>query len=250
MTPIVSVQHKTAKQAGIVRAQKTMTSREIAELVESRHDKVKQSIERLSKNHIIGLPPMGEYLDTLGRPAQEYKICKRDSYIIVAQLSPEFTARLVDRWQELEAGIPASVAAPAAPKPTAIQPSKEFRALFGIARLIGMDKNAAAISANHGVKALTGTNMLALMDATHLKSATQSLHFTPTELGKRLCISAVTFNRKLADAGLQERVSGHWSPTSRGKPYAVVLDTGRAHESGTPVQQVKWIEAVLDEVAA
>lgn len=247
MTPIVSVQNKPAKQAGIVQSQTTMTSREIAELVESRHDKVKQSIERLSKNHIIGLPPMGEYLDTLGRPAQEYKICKRDSYIIVAQLSPEFTARLVDRWQELEAGIPASVAAP---KPTAIQPSKEFRALFGIARLIGMDKNAAAISANHGVKALTGTNMLALMDATHLKSEMQSLHYTPTELGKRLCISAVTFNRKLAEAGLQERISGHWSPTSRGKPYAVVLDTGKAHDSGTPVQQVKWIDAVLDEVSA
>lgn len=27
---------------------------------------------------------------------------KRDSIIVVAQLSPEFTARLVDRWQELE----------------------------------------------------------------------------------------------------------------------------------------------------
>lgn len=31
-----------------------------------------------------------------------YLIGKRDSYIIVAQLSPEFTAKLVDRWQELE----------------------------------------------------------------------------------------------------------------------------------------------------
>jgi phage regulator Rha-like protein len=28
---------------------------------------------------------------------------KRDSIIVVAQLSPEFTARLVDRWNELEA---------------------------------------------------------------------------------------------------------------------------------------------------
>jgi hypothetical protein len=27
---------------------------------------------------------------------------KRDSIVVVAQLSPEFTARLVDRWQELE----------------------------------------------------------------------------------------------------------------------------------------------------
>ncbi|KAF1014473.1 MAG: hypothetical protein GAK31_01958 [Stenotrophomonas maltophilia] len=30
---------------------------------------------------------------------------KRDSIIVVAQLSPEFTARLVDRWQELEAKV-------------------------------------------------------------------------------------------------------------------------------------------------
>lgn len=80
----------------------TMSSREIAELVESRHDKVKQSIERLAERGVIGLPPLGEYLDTLGRKATEYRIGKRDSYVVVAQLSPEFTARLVDRWQELE----------------------------------------------------------------------------------------------------------------------------------------------------
>lgn len=81
----------------------TMSSREIAELVDSRHDKVKQSIERLAERGVIGLPPLGEYLDSLGRKAAEYRIGKRDSYVIVAQLSPEFTARLVDRWQELEA---------------------------------------------------------------------------------------------------------------------------------------------------
>ena len=88
-----------------------MTSREIAELVGSRHDKVKQSIERLAtekenKPAVICLPPLGEYLDSLGRPASEYIFSgeqgKRDSIVVVAQLSPEFTARLVDRWQELE----------------------------------------------------------------------------------------------------------------------------------------------------
>lgn len=81
----------------------TMSSREIAEVVDSRHDKVKQSIERLAERGVIGLPPLGEYLDTLGRPAKEYRLCKRDSLIVVAQLCPEFTARIVDRWQELEA---------------------------------------------------------------------------------------------------------------------------------------------------
>lgn len=85
----------------------TMSSREIAELLDCRHDKVKQSIERLAKRGVIGLPPLGEYLDTLGRKATEYRIGKRDSYVIVAQLSPEFTAKLVDRWQELEEQVAA-----------------------------------------------------------------------------------------------------------------------------------------------
>ncbi|EMB4112531.1 TPA: DNA-binding protein [Serratia marcescens] len=82
-----------------------MTSLEIAELVGSRHDKVKQSIERLAERGVIALPPMGEKV-TAGRPAAYYVFegeqGKRDSIIAVAQLSPEFTARLVDRWQELE----------------------------------------------------------------------------------------------------------------------------------------------------
>jgi len=79
-----------------------MSSREIADLVNSRHDKVKKSIERLADRGVIGLPPMGEYLDTLGRKATEYNLVKRDSLVVVAQLCPEFTAKIVDRWQELE----------------------------------------------------------------------------------------------------------------------------------------------------
>lgn len=86
----------------VSRNAQTMSSREIAELVGSRHDKVKQSIERLAERGVIGLPPMGEVRNHLGQSVAEYRVGKRDSYIIVAQLCPEFTARLVDRWQELE----------------------------------------------------------------------------------------------------------------------------------------------------
>lgn len=82
----------------------TMSSREIADLVESRHDDVKRSIERLADRGVIQLPPMAEVKNHLNQAVQVYQISKRDSYVVVAQLSPEFTARLVDRWQELEAG--------------------------------------------------------------------------------------------------------------------------------------------------
>lgn len=81
----------------------TMSSLEIADLVRSRHDKVKQSIERLVERGTISQPPMGGGPRSAnGVVVQEYHVCKRDSFIVVAQLSPEFTAALVDRWQELE----------------------------------------------------------------------------------------------------------------------------------------------------
>lgn len=89
----------------------TMSSREIAGLVGSRHDDVKRSIERLAAKGVIVQPPMADEpgVDALGRPraTQIYLFTgekgKRDSIVVVAQLSPEFTAALVDRWQELEA---------------------------------------------------------------------------------------------------------------------------------------------------
>lgn len=37
-----------------------------------------------------------------GKPTTIYHVNKRNSYVVVAQISPEFTAALVDRWQELE----------------------------------------------------------------------------------------------------------------------------------------------------
>ncbi|MFG3850881.1 phage antirepressor KilAC domain-containing protein [Escherichia coli] len=87
-----------------------MTSIEISELVGSRHDKVKQSIERMAARGVIRNPPMVvfEKINNLGllRGVEAYVFegeqGKRDSIIVVAQLSPEFTARLVDRWRELE----------------------------------------------------------------------------------------------------------------------------------------------------
>ncbi|MGQ5267689.1 phage antirepressor KilAC domain-containing protein [Xanthomonas arboricola] len=82
-----------------------ITSREIAELVEKRHDNVKRTIETLVQQGVIASPQIEEK-PTAGRPAADYVFAgeqgKRDSIVVVAQLSPEFTARLVDRWQELE----------------------------------------------------------------------------------------------------------------------------------------------------
>jgi phage antirepressor YoqD-like protein len=81
----------------------TMSSREMAGLVEKRHDSVKRTIETLAANGLISQPQIvdGEKAAN-GVVEALYLVGKRDSYVVVAQLSPAFTARIVDRWQELE----------------------------------------------------------------------------------------------------------------------------------------------------
>lgn len=82
----------------------TMSSREISSLVGSRHADVVRAIDRLVDRGVVsGCTPAAYTHEQNGQTYMEYRVSKRDSYVIVAQLSPEFTARLVDRWQELEA---------------------------------------------------------------------------------------------------------------------------------------------------
>lgn len=88
----------------------SISSKDLSLLTNKRHDSVKRTIETLADSGVIQLPQsvISEEINGLGLK-QKTKLYlftqfnKRDSYIIVAQLSPEFTARLVDRWQELEA---------------------------------------------------------------------------------------------------------------------------------------------------
>jgi len=85
---------------------KSMSSLEMAELCEKRHDSVKRTIETLSEKGVISHPQIVNGKKSAnGVVVQVYYVGERDSYIVVAQLCPEFTARLVDRWQELERNL-------------------------------------------------------------------------------------------------------------------------------------------------
>ena len=78
-----------------------MSSREIAELTGKRHDNVLQLIRKLEADQI--LTPEFQETPFNGRSLPVANLNKRDSMVLVARLSPEFTAAVVDRWQELEA---------------------------------------------------------------------------------------------------------------------------------------------------
>lgn len=83
----------------------TMSSREIAVLVNSKHGDVKRSAERLCAGGILTAPLAQFDFEHNGNQYFEYRFNKRDSLVLVARLSPEFTAAVVDRWQELEQNL-------------------------------------------------------------------------------------------------------------------------------------------------
>jgi phage regulator Rha-like protein len=85
---------------------KTMSSRQIAEVVDKRHDNVKRTIETLAKQGVVQLPQIEEVKNHLGQAVQEYQVNERDSYIVVAQLCPEYTAKLVDYWMATKNNLP------------------------------------------------------------------------------------------------------------------------------------------------
>ncbi|WP_257282094.1 Rha family transcriptional regulator [Endozoicomonas sp. ISHI1] len=77
-----------------------MSHIEIAKLAGKRPDTVKKSMERLQDKGLISFTPMTESCLKTNRAINAYHVNQRDSYVVMAQVSPEFTAKLVDRWQD------------------------------------------------------------------------------------------------------------------------------------------------------
>lgn len=139
----------------------SMTHKEIADLVGSRPDNVKVSIERLAEKGVIRLPALQEIeeINNLGLTVLRERYVfkgeegKRDSIVVVAQLSPEFTAQLVDHWQELEKEV--SRLRIAAPAPQAITASDH---ILSVARVVA---EATASATMKAVMELSSTQVFA-----------------------------------------------------------------------------------------
>lgn len=84
---------------------KTMSSREIAELCKKEHKNVLRVIRELIDAQILVAQIEPLKFEYRGQQFDYYELHKRDSMVVVARLSPEFMAAVVDRWQELEAQV-------------------------------------------------------------------------------------------------------------------------------------------------
>ena len=236
--------------SALVNGTPTMSSMELVELingmrtpgkVELRHDNFMSKIE---KHPGIMSPKFLGHIEVPGpnggtRKSKCYFLPKRECELMVMSESLEVQTKVYDRLSEIE-------------RPTldrALQALKLAPLAVKAARAFGLDKNVAAISANQYVCSVTGHNLLKEFGSTHLLAENQETQwFTPTQLKGESKVSAQKLNEALATAGLQERRDKVWELTPAGHAYARLFDTGKKHNSGTMVQQIRWSPKVLAEL--
>lgn len=186
----------------------TMTSLEIESVTGSRHDNVKRTIETLAAKGVISLPQTEGVKVQRERRTETVEAYlftgdkgRRDSIIVVAQLCPEFTARIVDRWQELEA----QAAAPAFAVPTTFSQALMLAA-----------QQAAQIEQQQAALALAAPKVAFVdqyVDATGLKGF--------RKVAKALKANEARFREFLIDNKIMYRLNGDLMP------YANHQDAGR-----------------------
>jgi phage regulator Rha-like protein len=226
----------------------TMSSREIASVTGKRHDNVKRTIEDLAASGLVQPQSEDEWSrDKLDRPraTRIYNVCERDSYVIVAQLSPEFTSKLVDRWQSLE-----RVVADMAPQPT--NNSKivgELAILECFDRLLKPAPSSkmmmlAQIAANNGLDAkfLPGYAVDAATDASG-GSSMPTKAVTALIKNNGISSTAPGFNRALAAHGFlktmqrknsKQEMVDFWSVTEKGLKYGKNLTSPQCPRETQP----------------
>lgn len=214
-----------------------MSSREIAELTGKEHKNVLRVIRDLIDDQILDAQIEPLKFEYRGQWFDYYDLNKRDSLVVVARLSPEFTAAVIDRWQELETGLIAikdSIETTLTP----FKAAKEYAELFG---LVG---NQALLSANMYIVSAHNFNPMQALGITHLDKKDQAHDLTPTQIGKDLGLSAIKTNKLLESKGYQDLVGNKWQPTELGKPYAVFKDTGKKKD-GAPITQLVWLSTIV-----
>lgn len=237
-----------ANELAAVQMGQRMSSREIAELTEKEHKNVLRDIRELVAQEAIGRLnfELTSYLDKSNRTQDEYLLDFDATMTLLTGYNAVLRSRVIKRWRKLEQKE-------ALPIERAKTPSiaSEFEALRKIAVTAGLEGNAATISADNAMRRMYGVSPLRILQI-ELKSENQEQIFTPTQIGEILGFDgrkgARKVNRLLSHLDYQERIGDSWAVTEQGKPYAVILDTGKKHNSGTMVQQIKWKESVIHKL--
>ena len=235
---------------------RTMSSREIAELTGKRHDNVLRDIKILIEQGAIDRLSFEaiSYKDSYGREQTAYELNFDATMTLVTGYNAVLRAKVIRRWRELEEGVHNTQkvsSEPAQPPLLEELAVRGLKATYEMAKFFGLEGNQALLKADKAVKKLHNISPMALLEI-ELKSPDNEALLIVTEVGKKLDppISAKNVNLHLAAMGFQERVEYRtgkfeWRLTEKGKAYGSYLDTGKVHSNGTPIQQIKWKESII-----
>ncbi|MFP0549315.1 phage antirepressor KilAC domain-containing protein [Acinetobacter baumannii] len=167
--------------------QQSMTSLDISELCQKRHDSVKRTIEILStktekREAVIACPHSVVVQKEANNRIYDVEVYvfsgeqgKLDSITVVAQLCPEFTAALVKRWYELE-------------NQNTVQLPQTFAEALQLAADQARQLELAAPKVQYFDRVADTKNLL-----------------NASQVGKKVGMSAVKLNQYLADMGVYDR---------------------------------------------
>lgn len=146
---------------------------------------------------------------------------------------------------------------------TAVVPSatttREARQLLKMFLAVGkemkLDPNQRLLSANQGVISLTGVDLLGAMGIRQIEAPQPAASLNASDIGVRLGgRTAKVINLALTAEGYQEAhrdAKGHvyYEPTEKGlSAGAIMVDTAKRHDNGTPVRQLRWSGEIVDRL--
>lgn len=217
-----------------------MTSKEIADLLELRHDNVKRAIERLASREVISEPTQTEIRYNHNNTAPGYILEKRDTYVVVAQLSPELTGRLVDRWQELEASVQTGTV-----NVRDLSISESYQLMQNLIELEGGQLREL-------VESCVETKVAELLQgyslATPVTENPDEL-LNPSQLGFISRVSPQRMNRILIDLNFQVKDELGYRPTRQAEGLYEIISRSRTR-SGRVVSKFRWKRCVLQSIPA
>ena len=184
-------------QLAEIQSNKTMSSREIADLCGARHNDVIATIERLFSKGLLreSRKTLREYISPNGgRPTMVYDLTKTDTMKVVSGYNDEVRSRIIDRWQELESSQSLALPNFTDPAEAAIAWANEYKAKQALA----IELKAAEPKINHYDKVVERKNLL-----------------NATQVGEKLDgMSAIILNRHLAELGVYNKA------VKRGKVFS------------------------------
>ena len=201
---------------------KTMTLKEITDLLDVPHSKAMLKVEKMSADTEFGtLSKMDTVYNSQGQTVETYILDKRQSMAVAAVLNTALLMRVIDRWQELES---------AAQTPAAL-PGNYIEALQA---LIESEQGKAAAQEQLAIAAPKVEY--------HDKVLASDNGLLTTEIAAEFNMSAIALNRLLQDLKVQRKVGGRWVLTAAMMWQGLTIEDTFIDDNKKSRHSMKWTE--------